>query len=139
MTMGSVAHRAWAPPATAGNDGATELEARKRRIIRRGPLGNAASNASQATLVEAGTFAAGKFIGDCFRNVTRKVTAFAFGLPACPGLIRRPQQQRRAASGGNGKDRKNHIEPKLVDDECGHGDCEAEHSEHEEQRRGDAR
>ena len=55
MTMGSVAHRAWAPPATAGNDGATELEARKRRIIRRGPLGNAASNASQATLVEAGT------------------------------------------------------------------------------------
>jgi CRP-like cAMP-binding protein len=55
MTMGSVAHRAWAPPATAGNDGATELEARKRRIIRRGPLGNAASNASQATLVETGT------------------------------------------------------------------------------------
>ncbi|MEO7329790.1 MAG: Crp/Fnr family transcriptional regulator [Minicystis sp.] len=37
------------------NDTLSELDARKRRIIRRGPIGNAASHASLAALIEAGT------------------------------------------------------------------------------------
>src|SRR5690349_5722040 len=54
MTM-SVARNAWVSPGAVGNDGLTELEARKRRIIRRGAIGNAASPATHAALAEAGT------------------------------------------------------------------------------------
>ena len=38
-----------------GNDAGLDLDARKRRIIRRGAIGNAASSASQTVLAEAGT------------------------------------------------------------------------------------
>ena len=55
MTMASVARSAWISPGTMGNDVISELDARKRRIIRRGTIGNSASQASQAALAEAGT------------------------------------------------------------------------------------
>jgi CRP/FNR family transcriptional regulator, cyclic AMP receptor protein len=55
MTMSSVARSPWGPPNTVGNDAQVELEARKRRIMRRGALGNAACPASHTALVEAGT------------------------------------------------------------------------------------
>jgi CRP-like cAMP-binding protein len=42
------------PPAL-GNDGGLDLDARKRRIIRRGAMGNGASPATQTALAEAGT------------------------------------------------------------------------------------
>ena len=50
MTMSSVARSAWVSPGTMANDTLSELDARKRRIIRRGPIGNAASHASLAAL-----------------------------------------------------------------------------------------
>ncbi len=55
MTMSSVARSAWVSPGTMANDTLSELDARKRRIIRRGPIGNAASHASLAALMEAGS------------------------------------------------------------------------------------
>jgi CRP/FNR family cyclic AMP-dependent transcriptional regulator len=55
MTMSSVARSAWVSPGTMANDTLSELDARKRRIIRRGAIGNAASHASLAALMEAGT------------------------------------------------------------------------------------
>ena len=42
-------------PLALGNDGVLDLDARKRRIIRRGAMGNGASVASQNALAEAGT------------------------------------------------------------------------------------
>jgi CRP/FNR family transcriptional regulator, cyclic AMP receptor protein len=44
-----------ARPATVGNDGGLDPDARKRRILRRGAIGSAASPASQTTLADAGT------------------------------------------------------------------------------------
>jgi CRP/FNR family transcriptional regulator, cyclic AMP receptor protein len=40
---------------TLGNDGGLDLDARKRRIIRRGSMGNNATPATQTALAEAGT------------------------------------------------------------------------------------
>ncbi|HSO00608.1 MAG TPA: cyclic nucleotide-binding domain-containing protein, partial [Candidatus Nanopelagicales bacterium] len=42
-------------PGAPGGDGGLDLDARKRRIIRRGAIGNAASPATQTVLAEAGT------------------------------------------------------------------------------------
>jgi CRP-like cAMP-binding protein len=42
-------------PGALGGEGGLDLDARKRRIIRRGAIGNAASPASQTVLAEAGT------------------------------------------------------------------------------------
>jgi CRP/FNR family cyclic AMP-dependent transcriptional regulator len=52
MTMGNVA-RNWVRP--AGGDAIVDVETRKRRIITRGPIGSAASAASQQTLVDVGS------------------------------------------------------------------------------------
>jgi len=63
-------------PGTPGNDGGLDLDARKRRILRRGSIASAASPASQTTLVEAGTIhrvAKGRFLvtqGDPATNVS---------------------------------------------------------------------
>ena len=42
-------------PSPLGNDGGLDLDARKRRILRRGAIANAASPASQTTLADSGT------------------------------------------------------------------------------------
>lgn len=42
-------------PGAQGNDGGQDLDSRKRRVVRRGPIGNAASPASQTALADAGT------------------------------------------------------------------------------------
>lgn len=42
-------------PGPLGNDGGVDLEARKRRVLKRGAIANAASPATQNALVEAGT------------------------------------------------------------------------------------
>lgn len=55
MTMGNVARSVWVRPGSVGNDGLVDLEARKRRIIKRGIVANAASPASQQALADAGT------------------------------------------------------------------------------------
>lgn len=51
----AVAHRVRVGPPALGNDGGLDLDARKRRIIRRGAMGNGASPATQTALAEAGT------------------------------------------------------------------------------------
>ncbi|AKT40838.1 Crp/Fnr family transcriptional regulator [Chondromyces crocatus] len=57
MMMGkdATARNVRVQPGALAADGALDLDARKRRIIRRGALGNAASPASQTILAEAGT------------------------------------------------------------------------------------
>lgn len=51
----SMARNVRVRPAALGNDGGLDLDARKRRILRRGNLGNAASPNTQTALVDAGT------------------------------------------------------------------------------------
>ena len=59
-------------PATLGNDGGLDLDARKRRILRRSAIANAASPASQTAICEAGTI----------RRVSRGRILAAQGDPA---------------------------------------------------------
>jgi len=51
----AVAQRVRVSPGALANDGGLDLDARKRRIIRRGAIGNSASAASQTALAEVGT------------------------------------------------------------------------------------
>ena len=51
----AMARNVRAQPGPLGNDAGLDLDARKRRIIRRGAIGNAASPATQTALAEAGT------------------------------------------------------------------------------------
>lgn len=55
MAMSNVAAAPWVRPgAPMGNDGLTEIEVRKRRILKRTATANAASPASQQALADAG-------------------------------------------------------------------------------------
>jgi CRP-like cAMP-binding protein len=57
MMMGkdAIAPNVPARPGAVGNDGGLDPDARKRRILRRGAVGNAASAASQTALADAGS------------------------------------------------------------------------------------
>ncbi len=55
MAAMSVARNVRVQPGALSADGGLDLDARKRRIIRRGAIGNAASPATQTALAEAGT------------------------------------------------------------------------------------
>jgi CRP/FNR family cyclic AMP-dependent transcriptional regulator len=55
MAMSNVAAAPWVRPGSVmGNDGLSELEVRKRRILKRAAMASAASPASQQALTEAG-------------------------------------------------------------------------------------
>ena len=54
MMKEAVARSVRVHPGPLANDGGSDLESRKRRIIRRGPLGTAASQGSQTALMDAG-------------------------------------------------------------------------------------
>ncbi len=56
MTVSSAAQNAWVRPAGAvGNNAMMDIEARKRRILKRSAIVNAASAATQQSLVDGGT------------------------------------------------------------------------------------
>ncbi|WP_437516988.1 Crp/Fnr family transcriptional regulator [Sorangium sp. So ce1099] len=57
MMMGkdAMARSVRVQPGALGNDGGLDLDSRKRRVVRRGAIGNAASPATQAALADGGT------------------------------------------------------------------------------------